>query len=137
MQKNLRKILVSVNDDMNPPKDFATDTMVQIRIIYAKKQFYKFVFNVAKILIVSVILFTALAIHLSRLMSLQNSLMISLIMDQPNLLLSSTGIKAMLEIFPFISFVILAGSVYLLYKFIKQFTQQQIIPLNSPLYEIL
>ena len=111
--------------------------MVEVRLVHAKKQFYSFIMNVAKILVTGLALLIFLAIHLRNLMGMQNSLMFSLIADQPKVLLSDAGIRALLEIFPFFSFLCLILSGYLLYRFIKQFNAQQIIPLNSPLYEIL
>jgi hypothetical protein len=62
--------------------------------------------------------------------------MFSLIKDQPNILVSDVGIKALFEIFPFLSFIVLLGSVYFTYRFIKEFNKQIILPLNSPIYDL-
>lgn len=137
MKKSLKKILVEASSDLHESKDFAKHTMVQIRLIHARKQLNAFIWNTAKVLSMGVVLLAALAVHVGHLMTMQNSMMMRFVLEQPEILLSSTGLKAMIDTFPFISFLALFLSAFFLYKAVRQFAKQEIIPLNSPLYELL
>ncbi len=136
MKHSLKQILLQSNEDIKVPDNFASTTMVQIRLIHARKQLYNFIFQTAKVVLSTIFLFAVLAFHISALFSDANSMMLSLIAQEPQMLLSSIGVKAVVDIFPFISFFIMLSSVYFVYRFTKQFAKLEIIPLNSPLYEV-